>query len=581
MARRVIVIGTGWGGLAAAKTYLQVNPAIDLTILDDDTTVGGVWSAARLYPGLVANSPNGLYEFSDLSMVNASQAALKPVPGKQVQAYLHEYAEKNGLLGRIRFGSRVVKAERRGRDGGGGGGGGGGGWTVQTSRGDVLECDKLVVATGLYSKPHWPEIPRDEDFGGTVIHSKSLGQEHQRLSSSDKVEDVVVVGACKSSVEAASIFLAAGKRVHWVIRPGPIGVPLIVVDPDMRPNLAVVNNSRAFSMWSPSIFATSGFWYRFLQSGRWFLGNFLCFCFWNLLSGVIMFTAGYGKSENGRKLKPHDGNLFRLGSYISLVHTNTPFLGWLHSGKNITVYRASPNKLIKEGMLLDSGQVLKAEVIVYATGWRSSIDFFDDEEAAQLGIPIPLNQQDTEAEKLWDGLESIADASVTHTLPRLAECPKGEMTDRETGTTQFRMYRQVLSPRLLARQDRSIAFVGYVSNAQTAACSEILALWAVAWMEGLMPKALPTEAQMNGDVARVNAWMARRYGVRGRRDPEIVLEIQTFLDRLMEDLGLRVYRKANGVFGPLLEWVVPYGPLDYKGMVEEFLALVKTEPKMT
>lgn len=70
-------------------------------------------------------------------------------------------------------------------------------------------------------------------------------------------------------------------------------------------------------------------------------------------------------------------------------------------------------------------------------------------------------------------------------------------------------------------------------------------------------------------------WMARRYGTRGRRDPEIVLEVQTFLDQLMEDLSLRVQRKNRGVFGPIIEWVTPYEPSDYKGMIEEFLAKAK------
>jgi dimethylaniline monooxygenase (N-oxide forming) len=568
MALRVIVIGAGWSGLAAAKTYLQIDPAIDLTILDDDSTVGGVWSSARLYPGLIANSPNGLYEYSDLSMVTESQPALKPVPGKQVQAYLHQYAEKNGLLSRIRFGSNVVKAERRG----------GGGWTVRTSGGDVLECDKLLVATGLYSKPHWPNIPRDGDFTGTVIHSKSLGQEHCTLST-EKVADVVIVGGCKSAVEAATIFLMAGKRVHWVIRESQQGVPLIVVDPDMRPNLLAVNNARLFNVWSPSIFATTGFWYGFIHTGRWYLGNFLYFCFWILLSTVVMFTAGYGQSENGRKIKPNVRNLFRVTSYASLVHTNNPFLGWLHSGKNIMVYRASPTRLVKGGMQLDSGQVLRADAVVYATGWRSSIDFFDEEEVAQLGIPMPLDQQDVDAEKLWDSLDTKGDMLVTDALPRLAEWSKPEM-DRATGTTQFRMYRQVLSPRLLAERDRSITFVGFISNSQTSICSEILALWAVAWMEDILPKSLPAEAQMEVDVARVNAWMARRYGARGRRDPEIVLEIQTFFDQLMQDLGLRVHRKNKGFFGPLVEWVVPYEGSDYKGMIDEFLALVKPTSKI-
>jgi dimethylaniline monooxygenase (N-oxide forming) len=293
---------------------------------------------------------------------------------------------------------------------------------------------------------------------------------------------------------------------------------------------------------------------------------------------VVIFSAGYGRSENGRKIRPKVKNLFRLTSYASLVHTTNPCLEDLHSGRNITVYRASPTRLLKGGMQLDSGQILKADAVVYATGWRSSIDFFDDEEAPQLGIPIPLGQQDAEAEKLWGSLESKADMTVTDALPRLAEYPKPK-TDRETGTTQFRMYRQALSPKLLAQHDRSITFVGYVSNSQTSIYSEILALWAVAWMESLLPKPLPTETQMEIDVATVNAWVTRRYGARGLKDPEIILEVQTFLDTLMQDLGLRVQRKNKGLFGPLVEWVVPYEGLDYRGMIEEFLIQAKPKDK--
>jgi ribulose 1,5-bisphosphate synthetase/thiazole synthase len=38
----VIIIGAGWTSLAAAKTYLKLYPSISLTILDSDTTVGGI-----------------------------------------------------------------------------------------------------------------------------------------------------------------------------------------------------------------------------------------------------------------------------------------------------------------------------------------------------------------------------------------------------------------------------------------------------------------------------------------------------------------------------------------------------------
>ncbi len=568
MPKRVIVIGAGWSGLAAAKTYLQINPSVTLTILDADTSVGGVWSLSRLYPGLVANSPNGLYEFSDLSMVTASQPVYYPVPGKQVQAYLHQYAEKFDLLSRIRFGCKVVKAERIS--------GGSPGWRVYTNQGDVLECEKLIVATGLHSKPHWPEIPRGEEFKGFVMHSKSLGQEHHRLTT-DGVRDVVVVGGCKSAVEASNIALQAGKRVHWVVRENVQGVPLIVIDPHMRPNLVAVNNTRIFSAFSPSMFATSGFWYNFLHSGKWFVGNVLLFLFWNVMSFVVTTSVGYGKSENGRKIKPQEKNLFRSAPYISVVHNTNPFLNELHSGKNLTVYRSNPTKLVKGGMKLDTGEVLKADVVVYCTGWLSTIDFFYDEEAAQLGIPVPHDLQDVDQEKFWANMEDVADTEVTQVLPELSKYPKPSF---ETGKTHSRLYRQVLSPKLLAEKDRSITFVGMISSSQTSFASELSALWAAAWMEDIYPRPLPTEAQMEKDVAKVNAWMARRYGARGQRDPEIILEIQTYFDLLMEDLGLRVKRKQKGLFGPFAEWLLPYQASDYKGIVDEFLAKVKPDTKI-
>jgi hypothetical protein len=48
----------------------------------------------------------------------------------------------------------------------------------------------------------------------------------------------------------------------------------------------------------------------------------------------------------------------------------------------------------------------------------------------------------------------------------------------------------------------------------------------------------------------------------------------------MEDLALKVHRKNRGFFGPLVEWVVPYEPSDYKGMIEEFLTRVRPRSKI-
>lgn len=569
MPTKIVVIGAGWSGLASAKTYLQVDPTADLTILDDDTSIGGVWSRRRNYPGLVANSPRGLYEFSDLTMVTKTLPALKPISGGEVQNYLEQYAQKHGLTPRIRFNTKVLKAEKDAH---------GRGWIVHTEAGDTFPCDKLLVATGLSSKPKKPQLP-GTDFTGVIMHTKTLGQQHHILSSS-KINSVVVVGGCKSAIEACSIALQAGKRVHWVVRLSSQGAPLIVVDPNMKPNLLAVNNTRLFTVFSPSIFATSGFWYSFLHSGTSFFGNILEYLFWNTLSAIMNFMVGYSQSFNGRSIRPTSSNLFRCISYISLVFTGHPFLAYLHAKTNpmITVHRATPTRLTSSTMLLSNDTEVPADAVIYATGWQSSTDFFSPATLApSLGIPHPTSTTTTASDSNWSSLTTSADVKLLKLLPNLKDYPP---VLADSTLTSYRLYRCILPPALAhpapgSPPDRSLAFVGMISSSQTAIASELSALWAVAYLDDLLPAssspANMPRAELESDIALTQAWQARRYGARGARDPEIILEIQSFLDVLCRDLQVKVERKRVGWLGWLWEWTVPYTASDYKGVVEEFM----------
>ena len=80
-----------------------------------------------------------------------------------------------------------------------------------------LRCDKLIVATGLTSKPVMPRIDTST-FKGKIFHSKDFGKSHTFLTS-DAVQSVIVVGGNKSPVEVARLCALAGKTVTWLIRP--------------------------------------------------------------------------------------------------------------------------------------------------------------------------------------------------------------------------------------------------------------------------------------------------------------------------------------------------------------------------
>jgi dimethylaniline monooxygenase (N-oxide forming) len=309
--KRVAVIGAGWAGLVAAKTfvfpvlletclihcrYLEIDPKIQLTIFDAERYLGGVWNKDRCFPGFLADSPVGLYDYSDLPMRDA--LGLKDwsdLPGDQVYEYLKSYAEKFSLMERMRLGTRVSRISRHLDSKA---------WDLEIQdSGEVLTFAKVIVAAGLCSKPYLPDLPM-EDFDGLKMHSKDIGLRHQELTS-EKIQSVTVYGGCKSAVDAIILCLDAGKKVNWVIRDTGNGPGMMV---QVRSILGI-HGARFVGRWknilTPSIFATGTFWYRFLHSGKSRLGNFICRRIWAKANTVPLTMEPYKtKSSNMEKLVP-------------------------------------------------------------------------------------------------------------------------------------------------------------------------------------------------------------------------------------------------------------------------------------
>jgi thioredoxin reductase len=594
MAPRVIVIGAGWAGLSSARTYLRLNPSADLTILDDDTSVGGVWSHSRIYPGLIADSPRGGFEYTDLSMLDedvfaASQKNKRAdtddvhaagaqesvqldkkqefglIRGDEVHNYLHKYAEKWDLLRRIKFESQVTKAERIPLENSTQTG-----WRLTLSSGSILDCDKLIVASGLYSQPHIPSVQGLSTFGGISMHSKYLGTQHARLVD-PSIKNIVVVGGCKSALETMNLCLTLPQKptIHWITRGSYYGVPIMMNDPNMKVNIFKISAARLFSSLSPSVFDTESWAYRTFHSGSNWLGSKIEAGFWKLMAWASLRDARYESSEQGKLIKPDPKRMFRSLLHISLIQKGNPIVDEIHSGSRIKLYVGELDSLDASSLSITktSGEKesIDTNTVIWCTGWKSSTSFFSAADTAALGLPVPVLSQTLEQQKHWAALHEDADAQILELLPELAKWPVEESRE---DTTNYRMYRQVASPHTLATADRSIFFAGFISNTMTAVVSELVGLWGVAWMEGLLnPEDLPEEAEMEKEIAKSHAWMARRYGARGNTHPNIVFEIQTFIDALVRDLGGNMERKGGG----WREWISPYSARDYEGLFEEIV----------
>lgn len=296
---RILIIGAGWYGLAAAKAYFTLFPNINLTILDQDSTVGGVWSASRCYPGLLADSPPANFDFSDLPMdteLGIEQWA--DLPAEMVHEYLERYVDKFGLRRCLRLSTRVLGVEKDD----------GRGWRVEvqdvSGEGgrEVLVCDKLTIAAGVNSIPKFPDDIDWSSFAGPVMHSKDVGTKHGLLTA-ENVKRVTVVGGNKSAVDVVYLCAKAGKEVDWVINPSGYG-PGILFEAGTKggTSFASIKLARMSLITGPSILDVKSWWYRFLHSGKSWLGSWLLRMIMKMLTKEMM--ALYRTNENTMKIAP-------------------------------------------------------------------------------------------------------------------------------------------------------------------------------------------------------------------------------------------------------------------------------------
>ncbi|WP_231123894.1 flavin-containing monooxygenase [Nocardioides sambongensis] len=154
---RVVVIGAGFGGLAAAVELLRRGHD-DLVLLERADEVGGVWRE-NTYPGAACDVPSPFYSYS-----------FRPNPrwphrfSRQpaILDYLRTVAEEYDVRRRIRFGAEVVAARYDEDDRI---------WRIVLADGEEIEADVLVSAVGQLSRPAFPALPGREEFAGPSFHS--------------------------------------------------------------------------------------------------------------------------------------------------------------------------------------------------------------------------------------------------------------------------------------------------------------------------------------------------------------------------------------------------------------------------
>jgi cation diffusion facilitator CzcD-associated flavoprotein CzcO len=569
-------IFAGWHGLVAAKTYLEVNPEAAVVILEAESTIGGVWAKHRLYHGLKSNNLLGTYEYSDFPMDQAT-FGVKPgehIPGEVLQTYFEKYVEHFQFADKIRLNRKVESAEHQ-TDGS---------WLLTVAKAEggskSLLTHKLIVATGMTSQAFLPTFQGQESFEAPLFHCRDFPKYEKEVLQDGK--RATVFGGTKSAWDAAYACASSGLQVDWIIRESGHG-PTWMAPPFVTPLkkwLEKLVTTRFLTWFSPCIWGDADGYegIRKFYHETW-IGRKVVDAFWAILADDVIQLNKYDKDPQTKKLKPWI-DAFWTASSLSILNYPTDFFDYVRNG-TIKVHIADITHLSANAVHLSTDDILQSDLLICATGWKSTppLKFLPEGIDQQLGLPWSPDSLDQD-------LVKRADEEILKRFPRLRDQPtanpkyKPLSNNAEAAAPHpFRLARFMVPPLLV--KERSIAFLGIETTINTAILAQTQALWATAYFNdklSIVPTITSTAgndttndadyvADLEWETALHTEFGKWRYpGGFGRRNPDFVFDAIPYVDLLLRDLGLKVHRK-NGMIAEMFE---PYGPEDYRGLIEEW-----------
>ncbi|PWY88762.1 dimethylaniline monooxygenase [Aspergillus sclerotioniger CBS 115572] len=556
----VIVVGAGLGGLATAKTYLELAPQTDLLILEGRSAVGGVW-AQNSYEDLRTNNLYGTYEFSDFPL-DPRKYDVRPeahIPGHVLKQYFSDFADHFDLRRRVRFNTHVHTIAKVD-----------GYWKVQAQTIDerdetLYTCNKLIMCTGLSSTPNSISIPGQKDFGKPILNHTRLGIEGASLACDPAVKSVTVIGASKYGYDAVYMMASHGKRVEWINRKSGGGAVLMALPwvwfGRWRVKLEGLTTTRFVTWFSPCIWGScDGFgWLRRLLHGT-ALGRWLVRSFWDKMTADVAEVNGYRKVDALKHLEPDEG-LFWTGR-VGILSYPQHIYDFVRSGQ-VTVSRKDISHLSEQGTVHFTDRTsLKTDALIAITGWDLAPTVTYEPRGLDISLGVPTRDMSDE-QSFWDRFDRAADEEILTQFPALRHQPKAKVPFKP-GVSPFRFYRGIAPPQLTAEGDHSIAFMKMINGPSNALLVEAQALWTYAYLNDKIPVDRPNVYYQTALTSRFGK---HRYPCGfGSWYPETVFDAMPYVDMLLMDLGINRWRKASWIREAFEEYSIH----DYRGINREW-----------
>jgi thioredoxin reductase len=358
----VCVIGAGVSGLTACKSLGDFG--VPHACFEASDEVGGNW---------YFQNPNGVSSAYRSLHIDISKPSISfrdfPMPDRypdyphhtHIFEWLRDYADAFGLRERIRFNTRVTRAER----------GTEGGWWVTLDDGTAQAFDALLVCNGHHWSPRYPEFPGS--FDGPQIHS------HDYVDPSDPLDlygkRVLVVGIGNSAVDIVSELgrKTVADGVIISTRSGAYVIPKYIFG---KPADQIVKTN-------PRIPVT-----------------------WQRRVGSILPRIFSGRMEDFGLPTP---NHKFLDAHPTV---SSELLGRLGAGD--VRAKGDVAELLGEEVRFADGSVEPVDAIIYATGYNISFPFFDPDFLSAPDNVLPLFKR-----MLKPGIDDLAFIGLGQPIPTI------------------------------------------------------------------------------------------------------------------------------------------------------------------
>jgi monooxygenase len=375
----VLIVGAGISGISAAWHLHDRSPSKSYAILERRENMGGTWDLFK-YPGIRSDSDMFTLGFRFKPWTSAKAIA----DGPSILAYIKEAAAENGIDENIRYNHQVTAADWSDADNR---------WTVTVNTGSeevTMTCSFLFATTGYYNydQGYSPTFPGSEDFAGTIVHPQHWPED---LDYAGK--KIVVIGSGATAITLIPALVNSGAGHVTMLQRSPSYVGSL---PDVDPIAVRANKylpekaAHVVNRWKAILFSTAQY-----QLARKF----------PKYMRKTLLTMAQRRLPEGYDVEKHFGPRYNPWDQRLCLAPNGDLFKTIRKG-NADVVTDTIDTFVPEGIKLNSGEVLEADIIITATGLNMQL--LGGLAPTLNGQPIDLTALMTYKGLMFSGIPNFA-----------------------------------------------------------------------------------------------------------------------------------------------------------------------------